>query len=149
MHPGRSRHRERGFTLIEIMIVVAIIAILAAIALPSYQRYILKSRAQSASADLVALSLALENRFQKTLSYPAYGTSTVIPASPDARTDPVKGDFGAWAPSQGQWFTYSITSTASSYTLTATGQGNMACTLGLNNQNARTASGASCGFSQW
>ncbi|CAN5233083.1 N/A [soil metagenome] len=147
--PRRTQHREGGFTLIEIMIVVAIIAILASIALPSYQRYILKSRAKSATADLVALSLTLENRFQKTLGYPVYGTSTLIAASPADRTGTVATNFGAWAPSQGKWFTYSIVSTADTYTVSAAGMGNMLCTLSLDNKNVRTASGQSCGFSEW
>ena len=131
------------------MIVVAIVAILAAIALPSYQSYVLKSRAKSATADLAALSLTLENRFQKILAYPVYGTSTLIDASPSARTGTVAANFGAWAPSQGKWFSYSIVSTATTYTLTATGTGSMACTLSLSNSNLRTASGSSCGFGEW
>jgi type IV pilus assembly protein PilA len=44
--------RQRGFTLIEMMIVVAIIAILAAIALPAYQNYVAKSQLTAGLADV-------------------------------------------------------------------------------------------------
>ena len=147
--PHRARLLERGLTLIEIMIVLAIIGILAAIVLPYYQSYILTSRAKSATADLIALRLTLENRFQKTSSYPVYSTSTLIDASPSARPETVARDFGAWTPSQGKWFTYSIISSANTYTVSATGMGNMKCTLSLDNKNTRTASGSSCGFNEW
>jgi type IV pilus assembly protein PilA len=46
------RTNERGFTLIELMIVVAILAILAAIALPAYQDYVAKSQVTAGLADI-------------------------------------------------------------------------------------------------
>ena len=46
--------KQQGFTLIELMIVVAIIAILAAIALPAYQDYVSKSKVTAALADLAS-----------------------------------------------------------------------------------------------
>lgn len=59
-----GRHaRQRGFTLIELMIVVAVIAILAAIAYPSYQEQIRKSRRAQAKADMVELT-QLAERFR-------------------------------------------------------------------------------------
>ena len=59
-----------GFTLLELIIVVLIIAILAAIAIPSYQNYITKSKIKEAQSNLIALSLSVENAYQRTLSYP-------------------------------------------------------------------------------
>ena len=129
-----GRGRAGGFTLIELMIVVAIVAILAAIALPSYERYVKKSRARGASADLVALSLTLENRFQKLLKYPVYTNQNPVGHA----------DFSAWSPAQGGSFTYAVTSTKKNYSLTATARDSgWTCTLTLDYTNARIAA-SSC-----
>lgn len=50
---GAKSRRQHGFTLIELMVVVAVVAILAAIAYPSYQEQVRKSRRGQAQADLV------------------------------------------------------------------------------------------------
>ncbi len=48
-----QRRREVGFTLIELMITVAVVAILASVAIPSYQEQVRKSRRAQAKADLI------------------------------------------------------------------------------------------------
>jgi type IV pilus assembly protein PilA len=52
--------KQQGFTLIELMIVVAVIGVLAAVALPQYQKYVAKSEAASALATLSGLRTNIE-----------------------------------------------------------------------------------------
>jgi type IV pilus assembly protein PilE len=59
----------RGFTLIELMITVAVIAILAAVALPSYTDYLTRSKFAEATSNLADLRVKMEQRFQDARTY--------------------------------------------------------------------------------
>lgn len=59
----------RGITLVELMIVVAIIGILSAIAYPSYQRYVARTQRNAAAACLSQVAQAMERRYTTNLSY--------------------------------------------------------------------------------
>lgn len=61
--------KQKGFTLIELMIVVSIIAVLAAIAYPSYQRYVVKSRRAAAAGCLQERAQNMERYYTTNLTY--------------------------------------------------------------------------------
>ena len=69
---GPRRVSQRAFTLIELMIVVAIIAILAAIAVPLYSDYILRARLTDATDALLAMQANMERYYQDNRTYQAF-----------------------------------------------------------------------------
>ncbi|MGH8766003.1 MAG: type IV pilin protein, partial [Burkholderiales bacterium] len=61
--------RYQGFTLIELMIVVAIVALLAAYAIPQYNDYVTRGKLQEAYANLAALRVKMEQFYQDNRMY--------------------------------------------------------------------------------
>lgn len=73
---------QRGFTLVEVMVTVGIVAILGSIAMPSYQAYLQRSRVPAGLDALSAYFTRMEQRYQDTGNY-ANGTScgVAVPAA--------------------------------------------------------------------
>jgi type IV pilus assembly protein PilE len=104
-----TKRLSAGFTLIELMITVAIIGILTSIAYPSYQDSIMKSRRVDAQGALMGFANAMERNYTVNNTYPAAGTAGIY-----AATSPVNGGTA--------YYNLSIdaSSTASTYLLNAT-----------------------------
>ncbi len=73
--PNQSTVRQRGFTLVELMIVVAIVGILSALAYPSYQSYTQKTRRVAAAGCLMELAQWMERNFTTCLRYDRTGAA--------------------------------------------------------------------------
>ena len=109
--------KSAGFTLIELMVTIVIVAILAAIALPSYQQYIKRGKITEALSNLSSMRLQLEKYYADNRKYDNGTTGTCGVAVPT----------GASA----RYFTYLCTSANpntvgdQTFTVTATGVGDM------------------------
>ena len=88
--------KEQGFTLIELMIVVAIIGILAAVALPAYQNYTNRAKVTEALSVAAAAKLAVAETFTSTGSLPTTNTEAGLPVATDiSGTDVLSTSVGA------------------------------------------------------
>ncbi|SEL27011.1 type IV pilus assembly protein PilE [Roseateles sp. YR242] len=107
-HPSYPiRNKTNGFTLIELMVVVAIIGVLLAVALPAYKDYVVRGAITDAITGLTNTRADMERYYQDFRTYQAVGT-TASPPCTAAGTTVGK-------------FNITCTTAASTYTLTATG----------------------------
>lgn len=119
---------QRGFTLIEIMIVVVIIGILASVAIPSYQDYVVRSKIPEATAALSTTRVRLEQAFQDNRTYATFNCA-----------------------SSTKYFDISCTAqTATTYSLQAVGKDSMTgFTYTVNESNVQDSTIASPAPSAW
>lgn len=131
--PAQGRHGAHGFTLIELMITVAVIAILAAVAIPAYGDYIRRGQIQEAFSTLSDYRTKMEQHYQDNRGY---GSAT------GCATDSTASTWNGFAPSGAKYFTYacSTSGTFQTYTITATGSsGNATGHVFTINQNGDRA----------
>jgi type IV pilus assembly protein PilE len=138
--------RERGFTLLELMIVVAVVGILAAIAVPSYREYITRSKITEATSQLSDLRIKMEQYFMDNRRY-STTTGGGTCGIPGGNTPTTSGT---------QYFTYTCASSNANaagdqqFTITATGvsaKGMSGFVYTINHANTRGTTTVGSGWS--
>lgn len=134
----RARRRgSHGFTLIELMIAVAIVAILLGVALPSYREYVVRGHLADASNGLALMRAQMERHYQDNRTYATAGTFR----TPCDSTDAAPRTFNNFV------VTCSGTPTATAFTLAATGSGPVAgFVFTINQADVRATTSAPTGW---
>ncbi len=117
--------RHNGFTLVELMIVVAIIGILASIAIPAYSDYVTRGKIAQAISELADARIKMEQFYQDNRTYsPGINAASLGIASGSK-----------------SYFTYALSSVGlTAYTITATGVGNISTySYTINQSNTKTS----------
>jgi type IV pilus assembly protein PilE len=117
--------RQSGFTLIELMITVAVIAVLSAIALPSYQQYAIRARLTDAFSALSSAQASAEQFWSSNRTYVGFQNANGFPVNSANFT-----------------YTMPVAATSSTYAIAATGAGpvlGFAFTIDQNGNKATTA----------
>lgn len=123
---------SQGFTLIELMVVVAIIAILASVALPSYDSYVRRGKVHEATTNLATERVRMEQFFQDNRTYT--GATLAVAAT--------------------KYWSYALSNhTAATYTITAspaTGSGMTGYQYTIDQNNGKTSvAGGTTGTTCW
>lgn len=142
------KRKSSGFTLIELMVTVAIVAILASIAYPGYQNQMRKTRRADAQAALLSFANAMERHFTENNSYLGAAGTIATPANTGAPRI-----FATQAPIDSPTKYYDLTisaATATTYTIQAapisgSAQAADSCgTLSLTSTGGRTPTTGGC-----
>jgi type IV pilus assembly protein PilE len=135
------KSKTRGVTLIELVVVIAIVGLLAAIAVPSYRQYVLRANRAEAKSAMLNIAAAQEKFYVQNNTY---ATNAQLSTAPP-------GGLGIAATTEKGYYTVSIANgaDATSFSATATATGSQAAdshcvTFTINQSGAKSATSTDC-----